>query len=143
MGVGRKLSAVDGERIFRGMSERKDITLHTQAEVDIIRQRVNTTLVDMVDRTVQSMDRMSRRLDEVDRRMEEVCDVSKMTQNELMAYTAYMRESFRMKQDFLRTLSGYDMDVSRVPVQAVAADVYDEEHAEALRAEVLRREERR
>ena len=113
--------------------------MHTQSELEVIRQRVNTTMVDMVDRTVQSMDRMSRRLDEVDAAMEKACDPGKMTMNELMAYTAYMRDSFRLKQDFLRALAGFDVDTSRIPVQAVAADIYDEEKAAALRDEVMRR----
>lgn len=113
--------------------------LHTQSELEAIRQRVTTTMVDMVDRTVQSMDRMSKRLEVVDEAMEKLCDPSKMTQNELMAYTAYMRDSFRLKQDFLRTLAGYDVDVSRVPAQAATEDTYDEEKAVALRDEVMRR----
>ena len=119
--------------------DNKAVTLHTQSELEVIRQRVNTTMVDMVDRTVQSMDRMSRRLDEVDAAMEKACDPGKMTMNELMAYTAYMRDSFRLKQDFLRALAGFDVDTSRIPVQAVAADIYDEEKAAALRDEVMRR----
>lgn len=123
------------------MSETKAVILHTQEELEAIRQRVTTTLVDMVDRTVQSMDRMSKRLDAVDAAMERLCNVDLMTQNELMAYTAYMRDSFRLKQDFLRTLAGYDVDMSRVPAQAAATEVYDEEQADALRQEVLRREQ--
>ena len=122
------------------MDNNKNVTLHTQSELEVIRQRVTTTLVDMVDRTVQSMDRMSRRLEAVDAAMEKLCNPETMTQNELMAYTAYMRDSFRLKQDFLRTIAGYDVDVSRVPAQATTENAYDEEKAEALRQEVLRRE---
>jgi len=122
------------------MSDCKSVTLHTQDELDTIRQRVNTTMVDMVDRTVSAMDRMSRKLDEVEQAMDKLIDPSTMTRNELMAYTAFLRDSFRMRQDFLRTLSGFDVNTSKVPVQADSAPIYDEVQAEALRNEVLRRE---
>lgn len=122
------------------MSDCKSVTLHTQDELDTIRQRVNTTMVDMVDRTVSAMDRMSRKLDEVEKAMDNLIDPSTMTRNELMAYTAFLRDSFRMRQDFLRTLSGFDVNTSKVPVQADSSPIYDEVQAEALRNEVLRRE---
>ena len=122
------------------MSDCKSVTLHTQDELDTIRQRVNTTMVDMVDRTVSAMDRMSKKLDEVEAAMDRLVDPSTMTRNELMAYTAFIRDSFRMRQDFLRTLSGFDVNTSKVPVQVDSAPIYDEVQAEALRNEVLRRE---
>lgn len=122
------------------MSDCKSVTLHTQDELDTIRQRVNTTMVDMVDRTVSAMDRMSKKLDEVEAAMDKLIDPSTMTRNELMAYTAFIRDSFRMRQDFLRTLSGFDVNTSKVPVQVDSAPIYDEVQAEALRNEVLRRE---
>ena len=122
------------------MSDCKSVTLHTQDELDVIRQRVNTTMVDMVDRTVSAMDRMSKKLDEVEEAMDRLMDPSTMTRNELMAYTAFIRDSFRMRQDFLRALSGFDVNTSKVPVQADSAPIYDEVQAEALRNEVLRRE---
>lgn len=122
------------------MSDCKSVTLHTQDELDTIRQRVNTTMVDMVDRTVSAMDRMSKKLDEVEEAMDRLVDPSTMTRNELMAYTAFIRDSFRMRQDFLRTLSGFDVNTSKVPVQVDSAPIYDEVQAEALRNEVLRRE---
>ena len=122
------------------MSDCKSVTLHTQDELDVIRQRVNTTMVDMVDRTVSAMDRMSKKLDEVEEAMDRLMDPSTMTRNELMAYTAFIRDSFRMRQDFLRALSGFDVNTSKVPVQADTAPIYDEVQAEELRNEVLRRE---
>ena len=122
------------------MSDCKSVTLHTQDELDTIRQRVNTTMVDMVDRTVSAMDRMSKKLDEVEEAMDRLMDPSTMTRNELMAYTAFIRDSFRMRQDFLRALSGFDVNTSKVPVQADTAPIYDEVQAEELRNEVLRRE---
>lgn len=122
------------------MSDCKSVTLHTQDELDVIRQRVNTTMVDMVDRTVSAMDRMSKKLDEVEEAMDRLVDPSTMTRNELMAYTAFIRDSFRMRQDFLRALSGFDVNTSKVPVQADSAPIYDEVQAEELRNEVLRRE---
>jgi hypothetical protein len=122
------------------MSESKSVILHTQDELEVIRQRVNTTMVDMVDRTVQSMDRMSRKLDDVELAMDRLFDPTTMTPNELLASTSFLRESFRMRQDFLRTLSGFDVNTSKVPVQVDSAPIYNEEQAEALRNEVLRRE---
>lgn len=128
------------ERILGDMSESKSVILHTHDELEVIRQRVNTTMVDMVDRTVQSMDRMSRKLDDMELAMDRFFDPTTMTPNELLAYTSFLRESFRMRQDFLRTLSGFDVNTSKVPVQVDSAPIYNEEEAEALRNEVLRRE---
>lgn len=124
------------------MSASNAVKLYTQDGLDDVRRRVNTIMVDMIDRTVQSMDRMSRRLDEVEAAMDKMFDPSNMTRNELMGYTAFLRDSFRMRQDFLRTLSGYDVNISKVPVQAGSVPIYDEDEADALRDEVLRRDKK-
>lgn len=124
------------------MSASNAVKLYTQDGLDDVRRRVNTIMVDMIDRTVQSMDRMSRRLDEVEAAMDKMFDPSNMTRNELMGYTAFLRDSFRMRQDFLRTLSGYDVNISKVPVQADSVPIYDEDKADALRDEVLRRDKK-
>ena len=137
------MSEWEKERILWYMSESKPVLLYTQDGLEEVRQRVNTTMVNMVDRTVQSMDRMSKRLDEVEAAMDKMFDPSKMTRNELMAYTTFLRDSFRMRQDFLRTLSGYDVNISKVPVQADSTPIYDEEKADALRDEVLRRDKKK
>lgn len=137
------MSGWEKERILWYMSESKPVLLYTQDGLEEVRQRVNTTMVNMIDRTVQSMDRMSKRLDEVELAMDKMFDPSKMTRNELMAYTAFLRDSFRMRQDFLRTLSGYDVNISKVPVQADSIPIYDEEKADALRDEVLRRDKKK
>lgn len=142
-GTSSRLSEREKERILWYMSESKPVLLYTQDGLEEVRQRVNTTMVNMIDRTVQSMDRMSKRLDEVELAMDKMFDPSKMTRNELMAYTAFLRDSFRMRQDFLRTLSGYDVNISKVPVQADSAPIYDEEKADALRDEVLRRDKKK
>ena len=122
------------------MSNSTEMTLHTQDDLDDIKRRVNTTMVDMVDRSVQAMDKLSRRLDQVDDAMDKLIDVSKMSMNELVAYQAFMRESFKMRADFLRTLSGYDINVSKVPIKADDHSLMDEEAACALRDEVMRRD---
>lgn len=121
------------------MADSTNITLHSQEDLDAIRCRVSTTMVDMVDRSVQSLDKLSKRLDKVDDAMDRLVDVDKMTVNELIAYQGFMRESFKMRQEFLRTLSGYDVNVSKVPVRVEAQSLMDEDAACALRDEVLRR----
>lgn len=122
------------------MSDSKEMTLHTQDDLDGIKRRVNTTMVDMVDRSVQSLDKLSKRLDRVDDAMDRLVDLEHMTINELVAYQAFMRESFKMRADFLRTLSGYDINVSKVPVKADENSLMDEDAAVALRDEVMRRD---
>lgn len=124
------------------MSASNAVELYTQDGLDDVRRRVNTMMVNMIDRTVQSMDRMSKRLDEVEAAMDKMFDPLNMTRNELMGYTAFLRDSFRMRQDFLRTLSGYDVNISKVPVQANSVPIYDEDKADALRDEVLRRDKK-
>ena len=123
--------------------ETRQIALYTPDGLEEVRRRVNTIMVDMVDRTVQSMDKMSRKLDEVEEAMYRRADPSGMTTSELVAYTSFLRDSFRLRQDFLRTLSGYDANVSKAPVQAADRPLYSEEQADALREEVLRRESRK
>lgn len=98
-------------------------------------------MIDMVDRSVRSLDKLSRRLDMVDDAMDRLVDINKMNINELVAYQAFMRESFKMKQDFLRTLSGYDVNVSKVPVKTDDHSLMDEDAAVALRDEVMRRDD--
>lgn len=115
------------------------MTLHTQGDLDEIKRRVNTTVVDMVDQSVQSLARLSRRLDVVDMAMERLVDVTQMSANELLAYQAFIKESFKMRQDFLRTLGGFDVNVSKVPIRMDDDSMMDEDAAVALRDEVMRR----
>jgi len=111
-------------------------------DLEVLRAKTANTMLNITARTVSALDVLSERLDGIDNALALKCNLDEMSVSELNAYFFQVKESFRLRQDFLRALSGYDVDTSRVPVQeesASSAPVYSEEVADEVKQEIMRR----
>ena len=94
-------------------------------ELQVVTDRISTTMLDIAAKSVNSMSKLMGRLDEVDdaihTQVQEV-GLDKMTTKELFAYFAQVQSSFRTRQEFLHTLANYNVNTKNVPVEEIAQD---------------------
>lgn len=113
-----------------------------QKELDAVRAKTAQTMLNITSRTVEALDKLSHRLDGIDDAIANAVNLDDMTFNELTSYFNQVKESFRLRQDFLRALSGYDVDTTKVAVEmddSKSETVFTEEDAERIRAELDKR----
>lgn len=111
-------------------------------DLEVLRAKTANTMLNITTRTVSALDVLSERLDGIDNALAMRCNLDEMDIAGLNAYFYQVKESFRLRQDFLRALSGYDVDTSRVPIQEESASstpVYSEEVADEVKQEIMRR----
>lgn len=111
-------------------------------DLEVLRAKTANTMLNITARTVSALDVLSERLDGIDNALAIRCNLDEMDIAGLNAYFYQVKESFRLRQDFLRALSGYDVDTSRVPIQeesTSSAPAYSEEVADEVKQEIMRR----
>lgn len=111
-------------------------------DLEVLRAKTANTMLNITARTVSALDVLSERLDGIDNALALKCNLDDMSIADLNAYFFQVKESFRLRQDFLRALSGYDVDTSRVPVQEESASsvpTYSEEVVDEVKQEIMRR----
>lgn len=111
-------------------------------DLEQLRTKAANTMLNITARTVSALNVLSERLDGIDNALAFKCNLDDMSIAELNAYFFQVKESFKLRQDFLRALSGYDVDTSRVPVQEESTSdtpVYSEEVVDEVKQEIMRR----
>lgn len=111
-------------------------------DLEVLRAKTANTMLNITARTVSALDVLSERLDGIDNALALKCNLDDMSIADLNAYFFQVKESFRLRQDFLRALSGYDVDTSRVPVQEESTSsvpTYSEEVVDEVKQEIMRR----
>lgn len=111
-------------------------------DLEVLRAKTANTMLNITARTVSALDVLSERLDGIDNALALKCNLDEMSVSDLNAYFFQVKESFRLRQDFLRALSGYDVDTSRVPVQEESTSsvpTYSEEVVDEVKQEIMRR----
>lgn len=113
-----------------------------QKELDAVRAKTAQTMLNITARSVEALDKLSFTLDGIDDAIARSVNLDEMTFQELNAYFNQVKESFRLRQDFLRALSGYDVDTTKVTVEtddSKSETIFTEEDAERIRAELDKR----
>ena len=111
-------------------------------DLEVLKAKTANTMLNITARTVSALDVLSERLDGIDNALAMRCNLDEMDIAGLNAYFYQVKESFRLRQDFLRALSGYDVDTSRVPIQEESTSstpAYSEEVADEVKQEIMRR----
>lgn len=111
-------------------------------DLEVLRVKTANTMLNITARSVNALDVLSERLDGIDNALALKCNLDEMSVSDLNAYFLQVKESFRLRQDFLRALSGYDVDTSRVPVQEESTSsvpTYSEEVVDEVKQEIMRR----
>ena len=91
---------------------------------------------------VDGLDTLLHRIDGVDNALASKINLDEASPKELYDYFNHMKESFKVRQDFLKTLSGYDVDTSKVKVEeaeSVEATVISDEDAERIKLAIMNR----
>lgn len=113
-----------------------------QKELDTLKAKMARTMLNVTQRTVEGLEKLSMRLDGLDDALALKINLDEASPQQLMLYFQQMKDSFRLRQDFLKALSGYDVDTTKVAVEKVETDestTLSEDDAERIRNELLRR----
>lgn len=113
-----------------------------QKDLDNLRAEMARTMLNVTKRTVLGLEKLSIRLEGIDDALAQKINLDEATPAQLLQYFNQVRDSYRLKQDFLKTLAGYDVDTSKVVVEKTEeaeATVLSEDDAERIKAELLRR----
>ena len=113
-----------------------------QKDLDAFKAQTAKTMLNVTARTVAALDKLSIRLDGIDDAIANNTNLDDMSLQQLIAYFNQCKESFRLRQDFLKVLSGYDVDTSKVKTEEpeeTTSTVLSEEDALKIKQELLRR----
>ena len=88
-----------------------------QKDLDNLRAEMARTMLNVTKRTVLGLEKLSIRLEGIDDALAQKINLDEATPAQLLQYFNQVRDSYRLKQDFLKTLAGYDVDTSKVAVE--------------------------
>lgn len=111
-------------------------------DLETVRARMAVKTLNMTERMVDGMDTLLHRIDGIDNALAQKINLDEASPKELYDYFNQAKESFKVRQDFLKTLSGYDVDTSKVQVEEaeeVESTVISEEDAERVKALIMQR----
>lgn len=111
-------------------------------DLEIIKAKTEQRVLRVTEMSIAGLEKLLQRIDGIDDAIARQCDLNKMTPAELYAYFNQAQQSFRLRQDFVRTVAGYDMDISRVPTEAddrTKSQALPESEAERVRNEIMAR----
>ena len=124
------------------MAEDQSFIPVPRKELEAIKARTAKRILNVTERSIEGLETLLHRIDGIDGALAESLDLNSMTPQELYAYFNQAQQSFRLRQDFLRSLAGYDIDTSNVPVEQdkdTSAQVIDEDTAEKVKQEIMNR----
>lgn len=111
-------------------------------DLETVRARMAIKTLNMTERMVEGMDTLLHRIDGIDNALAQKINLDDASPKELYDYFNQAKESFKVRQDFLKTLSGYDVDTSKVQVEEaeeVESTTISEEDAERVKALIMQR----
>ena len=111
-------------------------------DLETVRARMAVKTLNMTERMVDGMDTLLHRIDGIDNALALKINLDEASPKELYDYFNQAKESFKVRQDFLKTLSGYDVDTSKVQVEEaeeVESTTISEEDAERVKALIMQR----
>lgn len=114
-----------------------------QKELEAIKARTAKRILNVTERSIEGLETLLHRIDGIDNALANNLSLDDMTPQELYAYFNQAQQSFRLRQDFLRSLAGYDIDTSKVPAEKddddASAHTIDEDTAEKVKQEIMNR----
>lgn len=124
------------------MAEDQSFIPVPRKELEAIKARTAKRILSVTERSIEGLETLLHRIDGIDNALANSLKLDDMTPQDLYAYFNQAQQSFRLRQDFLRSLAGYDIDTSKVPSEQendVGSQTIDEATAERVRQEILRR----
>lgn len=111
-------------------------------ELEAIKARTAKRILNVTERSIEGLEKLLHRIDGIDDALAGSLSLDEMTPQDLYAYFNQAQQSFRLRQDFLRSLAGYEIDTSRVPTDTadkVGEHAIDEETAARVHQEIMSR----
>lgn len=125
------------------MAEEQSFIPVPQKELEAIKARTAKRILNVTERSIEGLETLLHRIDGIDSALANNLNLDGMTPQELYAYFNQAQQSFRLRQDFLRSLAGYDIDTSKVPAEKedtnADAHLIDEDTAEKVKQEIMNR----
>lgn len=118
------------------------VQTYNQGDLEAVKARMGAKMLNMTERMLDSMEILQHRLDGIDDALAKKINLDEATPKEIYDLFNQTKESFKVRQEFLKTLSGYGVDTSNVKVEeaeTVEATVISEEDAERVKAEIMSR----
>ena len=113
-----------------------------KAELEAIKARTAKRILNITERSIVGLETLLHRIDGIDEALASHLKLDEMTPQELYAYFNQAQQSFRLRQDFVRTVAGYEVDTSKVPTEKdekLGRQQIDEDVAHQVQAEILKR----
>lgn len=115
----------------------------SQNELDQIKSRLNRKMLNITEYSIDGMEALLHSMDDIDNAIFGKVNLDEASVRELIDLSKQRNESFRVRLDFMKTLSGHTVDTSNVdvekPAEKVDTTVISEDDAERIKAEILKR----
>ena len=115
----------------------------SQNELDTIKSRLNRKMLNITEYSIAGMETLLHSMDAIDNAIALKVNLDDASLRDLIDLSKQRNESFRVRLDFMKALSGHNVDTSNVDVEKPAekedTTTISEDDAERIKAEILKR----
>lgn len=115
----------------------------SQNELDAIKARLNRKMLNITEYSIDGMEALLHSMDDIDNAIVQKVNLDDASIRELIDLSKQRNESFRVRLDFMKALSGHNVDTSNVdvekPSEKIDTTTISEDDAERIKAEILKR----
>jgi len=115
----------------------------SQNELDTIKSRLNRKMLNITEYSIAGMETLLHSMDAIDNAIALKVNLDDASLRDLIDLSKQRNESFRVRLDFMKALSGHNVDTSNVdvekPVEKEDTTTITEDDAERIKAEILKR----
>ena len=115
----------------------------SQNELDAIKARLNRKMLNITEYSIDGMEALLHSMDDIDNAIAQKVNLDDASVRELIDLSKQRNESFRVRLDFMKALSGHNVDTSNVdvekPAEKIDTTTISEDDAGRIKAEILKR----
>ena len=115
----------------------------SQNELDTIKSRLNRKMLNITEYSIAGMETLLHSMDAIDNAIALKVNLDDASLRDLIDLSKQRNESFRVRLDFMKALSGHNVDTSNVdvekPVEKEDTTTISEDDAERIKAEIRKR----
>ena len=115
----------------------------SQNELDAIKSRLNRKMLNITEFSIDGMEALLHSMDDIDNAIAQKVNLDEASVRELIDLSKQRNESFRVRLDFMKALSGHNVDTSNVdvekPAEKIDTTTISEADAERIKEEILKR----
>lgn len=115
----------------------------SQNELDTIKSRLNRKMLNITEYSIAGMETLLHSMDAIDNAIALKVNLDDASLRDLIDLSKQRNESFRVRLDFMKALSGHNVDTSNVdvekPVEKEDTTTISEDDAKRIKDEILKR----